>query len=261
VHTENQRILKINSGKNMTMQRNIFFIGRVFIVASLFLLSACADPNYSKVPPTVTNVAPESPAAPKLGPYKVQIGDVLDVNLYMNPELNETVTVRPDGMISTKIAEDMYVYDKTPLQITTMLKKKYKRILSDPSMTTVVRSFAPIRIYVSGEVVTPGEYLVVGQPLTLTQAIARAGGIKNSGMQDKVLIIRRGAGEKGHIFVADYFGATQGADPDKDTRLASLDVVFVPKSGVALGYVKYQQDVQQFINPGVGVGAAYTFNR
>ena len=162
-------------------------------MASLFLLSACADPNYSKVPPTLTTSAPEAPPAEKLEPYKVQIGDVLDVNLYLNPELNETATVRPDGMISTRIVEDLYVYNKTPSQITSMLKKSYKRILSDPSMTTVVRSFAPIRIYVSGEVVTPGEYLVVGEPLTLTQAIARAGGIKNSGMQDKVLIIRRGA--------------------------------------------------------------------
>jgi polysaccharide export outer membrane protein len=247
-------------GENMTRQTISYFSGRIFIMASLFLLSACADPNYSKVPPTLTTAAPEAPPAEKLEPYKVQIGDVLDVNLYLNPELNETVTVRPDGMISTKIVEDMYVYNKTPSQITAGLRKSYKRILSDPSMTTVVRSFAPIRIYVSGEVVTPGEYLVVGQPLTLTQAIARAGGIKNSGMQDKVLIIRRGAGEKGHVFIADYYGATQGADPDKDARLAASDVVFVPRSGVALEYAKYQQNVQQFVNPAVGVGAAYTVN-
>lgn len=241
----------------MTEQTIKSLFGRALIIASLFLLSSCADPNYSKVPPTLTTSAPEAPPAEKLEPYKVQIGDVLDVNLYMNPELNETVTVRPDGMISTKIVEDLYVYNKTPSQITSMLRKGYKRILSEPNITTVVRSFAPIRIYVSGEVVTPGEYLVVGQPLTLTQAIARAGGIKNSGMQDKVLIIRRGAGEKGRIFVADYYGATQGADPDKDARLAAFDVVFVPKSGVALGYQKYQQDVQQFINPSVGVGVGY----
>ncbi len=250
----------------MTEQKTIFatksFYGRALIMTSLFMLTACADPNYSKVPPTLTNVAPEAPVAPKLEPYKVQIGDVLDINLYMNPELNETATVRPDGMISTKIVEDMYVYNKTPAQITSMLKRSYKGILREPSMTTVVRSFAPIRIYVSGEVVTPGEYLVVGQPLTLTQAIARAGGIKNSGMQDKVLIIRRGAGEKGRVFLADYYGATQGADPDKDARLAPFDVVFVPKSGTALGYQKYQQNVQQFINPalGVGVGAAFNVN-
>jgi polysaccharide export outer membrane protein len=241
----------------MKKQKIKSFSGRLFIMASLFLLSACADPNYSGVPPSLTNVAPEAPPAQQLTPYKVQIGDVLDVNLYLNPELNETVTVRPDGMISTKIVEDLYVYNKTPAQITSMLKKSYKHLLRDPSMTTVVRSFAPIRIYVSGEVVTPGEYLVVGQPLTLTQAIARAGGIKNSGLQNKVLILRRGSGETEKVYVADYYAATQGADPSKDPRLAASDVVFVPKTGTALGYTKYQQNFQQFANPSVGVGVGY----
>jgi polysaccharide export outer membrane protein len=210
------------------------FLTRTVAAALLLLLSACADPNYTRVAPLATTVAPQAPPAERLESYKVQIGDVLDINLYMNPELNETVTVRPDGRISTKIVEDMYVYNKTPLRITAMLKKSYKSILRDPIVTTVVRSFAPIRIYVSGEVVTPGEYLVVGQPLTLTQAIARAGGIKNSGLQNKVLIIRRGAGEKGQVLVADYYAATQGADPDKDARLAPSDVVFVPKQALPL---------------------------
>lgn len=236
------------------------FFGRFFIIASLLLLSGCADTNYSKVPPLPTSVAAKGPVAENLESYVVQIGDVLDINLYLNPELNETVTVRPDGMISTKIVEDVYVYNKTPSKITAMLKKRYKSILRDPSMTIVVRSFAPIKIYVSGEVVTPGEFIVVGQALTLTQAIARAGGIKNSGMQKSVLILRRGAGEKEQVFVANYYGATQGADPEKDARLAPFDVVFVPKTGAALAYQKYQQNVQQFINPGVGFGLGYTLN-
>src|SRR4051812_9610910 len=101
-------------GETMKMKS---FSGRAIIIASLFLLSACADPNYGRVQPLPTSIAAEAPPALKLEAYKVQIGDVLDVNLYMNPELNETVTVRPDGMISTKIVEDLYVYNKTPAQI------------------------------------------------------------------------------------------------------------------------------------------------
>ena len=228
------------------------FLGLALIGAALLSLSACADPHYPQTPPVLTTVAPEAPAAEYLPPYRVQIGDVLDVSFYLNPEFNETVTVRPDGMISTKLVEDLPVYNKTTSRITAMLRAAYRKVLKDPAVTTVVRSFAPIRIYVSGEVVTPGEYLVVGPSLTLTQAIARAGGIKNSGMQNKVLIIRRGAGERGRIFLANYYAATQGADPNADTRLAPYDVVFVPRSGVALGYQKYQQYVQQFVNPTIG---------
>ena len=229
---------------------------RVFMALGLCLgLSACADPNYCSVAPVATNVAPVAPPAETLPEYRVQIGDVLDVNFYMNPELNETVTVRPDGMISTRIVEGLRVYNSTVPEINRKLRAAYKAVLINPTVRTVVRSYAPVRIYVSGEVNTPGEYLVVGQALTLTQAIARAGGVKNSGLQNKVLIIRRGSSEKPKIFTADYFGATQGGDPSKDTRLAPFDVVFVPKTGVAVAYTGYQQYVQQWVNP--TLGAAY----
>jgi len=218
------------------------------------LISACAQgPNYSSLPPVPSVAAPKI-FAESLETYRVQIGDVLDIGFYLNPEFNETVTVRPDGMISTKVVEQMYVYNKTIPQINKMLKKQYKRDLKDPAVSTIVRSFAPIRIYVSGEVNSPGEYVVVGQALTMTQAIARAGGIKNSGVQDKVLIIRRGESNKPALFVGDYYAATQKGDFTKDARLAANDVIFVPRSGVALTHAKYQQYLQQFITPGISAG-------
>lgn len=251
-------------GKKMTGQKTISglrSISRTVFIASFLLLSACAsDPNYSNVPRLPTAVAPQAPAAKKLAVYRVQIGDVLDIDLYLDPELSETVTVQPDGMISTKIIQNLFVYNKTTAQITHMLKNSYKRILKNPVITTVVRSFAPIKIYVSGEVVNPGEFLVVGQPLTLDQAIARAGGIKPSGLRRDILIFRRGAGENEKVYVANYYAATQGADPTKDARLAPDDVVFVPKSGAALRYQSYQQNFQQFINPAVGIGAGATIH-
>ena len=211
--------------------------------------TACAGPEYAAVPQAETTIAPMAPPAEAMGEYKVQVGDVLDFNFYLNPEFNDTVTVRPDGMVSTKIVPSLRVYNHTVPEINAMLAAAYKEVLLDPRVTTIVRSFAPIRIYVSGEVETPGEYVVVGQSLTLTQAIARAGGVKNSGDQKQVLIIRRGAGEKAQVYVADYYSATQGADPARDARLAPSDVVFVPKTGIALTHKGYQQYIQQFVNP------------
>jgi polysaccharide export outer membrane protein len=221
----------------------------IMIIAGL---AACTSPDYAAVPKAETGIAPMAPPAEALGEYKVQVGDVLEFNFYLNPEFTETVTVRPDGMVSTRIIPSLRVYNHTVPEINAMLAAAYKEVLLDPRVTTIVRSFAPIRIYVSGEVETPGEYVVVGQSLTLTQAIARAGGIKNSGEQKQVLIIRRGAGEKAQVYVADYFSATQGADPTRDARLAPFDVVFVPKTGIALTHKGYQQYIQQFVNPSLG---------
>jgi len=232
------------------------------LIAVSLLLSGCgSDPSYSNVSPVVTTAAPIAPVAENLPAYRVQIGDVLDVSFYLNPEFNETVTVRPDGMISTKVVEEMYVYNKTIGEINHMLKKSYSRDLKDPYVNTIVRSFAPIRIYVSGEVNAPGEYVVVGQALTLTQAIARAGGVKNSALWHKVLILRRGAGEKETAYVADYYAATQGGDASKDARLAADDVVYVPRTGVDETYIQYQQHVQQFINPSTGASVGLSYSR
>jgi polysaccharide export outer membrane protein len=219
-------------------------------------LSACGDPDYSKLSQAPATTFSEAPAASKLSAYKVQIGDVLDIKFYLNPELNETVTVRPDGMISTAVVDNMLVYNQTVTDINEKLKNSYSKELKNPRVTTVIRSFAPIHIYVSGEVNTPSELIVVGQAPTLTQAIARSGGIKNSGDEKQVLIIRRGAGEKAKIFVANYFEATQGGDPTKDVRLAPYDVVFIPKVGAALHYKEFQQNIQQFINPSAAIGWA-----
>ena len=204
-----------------------------------------------------TATLPAVPSVPALPAYRVQIGDVLEIKFLLNAELNETVTVRPDGMISTAVAEDVLVYNRTIREINTELKSLYAQEVKRPRISTIVRSFAPTRVYVSGEVVNPGELITVGPNLTLTQAIARAGGVKNSGRANEVLVIRRGAGDQPQLYMADYDAATQGGDPTKDARLAPFDVVFVPKIGAAEVYAGYQQYLQQFISPSFGVSGSF----
>lgn len=223
------------------------------------MLSGCSS-GYDKVPPIVANIPAVAPSAAFLNTYHLQIGDVLDIKFRLNPELDETVTVSPDGTISTQVVESLYVYDLTLKELNKKLKKEYAAELSSPQLKTIIRSFAPTRIYVSGEVVNAGEFIVVGPSLTLTQAIARAGGVKNSGDPEHVIIIRRGAGENPQVFKANYFEATQGADPSKDTRLAAYDVVFVPKSGAALTYKGYEQYFKQYVDPSISASTSYTLN-
>jgi len=234
------------------------------VLLSLFMvggLAGCeATAQIEKLPPLPTTIAPVAPAAQNVGPYHLQMGDVLDLKFPLNPELNETVTVRPDGMISTSIAADVPAYNLTVKELNAELKEAYRGQLVSPDISVVVRSFVPSRIYVSGEVASPGEFIVVGPNLTLTQAIARAGGTLNSADGKRVMVIRRGAGEEGQAFVANYFAATQGGDPSQDARLAPYDVVFVPKSGAALTYKNYQQYFQQYVTPSIGVSASYDLN-
>jgi polysaccharide export outer membrane protein len=228
------------------------------LIASLSLLpllGGCASSSpRTDIPVATGDHPPVAVLADHLEPYRLQVGDTVQVKMLLNPELDEDVQVRPDGMVSTSVAQDVPAYGKTAGELQQGLIKAYKKYLKNPEMTVVVKSFAPSKVYVMGEVSSPGEMVSVGPNMTLMQALARAGGIKNSGDEKNVLIYRRGAGEKPQVFRVDYENLTRGGDPTKDVRLASYDVVFVPRTAVADAYKSYQQSVQQFLPASIGLG-------
>ena len=193
--------------------------------------------------------------AQPLPAYRLQVGDVLDVKFPLNPELNEQVVVRPDGLISTAVAQDVPAYGLTVGTLTENLRQQYKSILVNPRLSAILRSFAPNRIYVSGEVNTPGEFITVGPNLTLSQAIARAGGLKFSANREKVFIIRRGPDDTPQAYSTDYLGVIRGSDPQGDVRLAQYDVVYVSRTGIGDAYQIANQYLLQFIPVSAGVTA------
>jgi polysaccharide export outer membrane protein len=240
----------------------IFSRGKFFpLVTLLFSLSGCiGEIPRTDLPEAPKGVTPELKMAPKLPPYRLQVGDVVDVKLMLNPELNDQVVVRPDGMISTTVVGDIPAYGRTVRQIQKDLESGYGKNLTQPRVSLIVRSFAPTRVYVIGEVNAPGEFVSVGPTLTLLQAIARAGGVKNSAETSNIIIVRHGAGDATEAYRASYHAAVTGEDPASDVRLAPYDVVYVPRTGVANVYLNYQQDIQQFLPISGGVNAVYEIN-
>lgn len=230
----------------------------VFLLVMLaFPLGGCTS-SVSRaakdIPVADAQKAPIAPLAQNLAPYRLQVGDVVEISLILNPELSEEATVRPDGMISTAVVQDVGAYGKTAGELQKNLVTAYKKQLIDPQITVVVKRFTPSRVYVLGEVEAPGEMVSIGPNMTLLQALARSGGLLNSADEKNILIFRRGAGEKSDVYRADYAGATQGALLGQDIRLAPYDVVFVPRTGVANVYKAFQQNAQQFLPASLGFG-------
>ncbi|MGE0225550.1 MAG: polysaccharide biosynthesis/export family protein [Acetobacteraceae bacterium] len=217
--------------------------------AGAIALAACSTvPELPPAPLVPAEVAPTS----ALPPYRLQVGDVLEVKLLLNPELNEEVIVRPDGHISTTVVPDAVAFGRTPADVAAELRRGYSRELTNPRVSVVVKSFAPTRIYVGGEVNSPGEFINVGPSLTLSQAIARAGGTKLSSDDAAIFIIRRGQDDM-PVFLATRYNAIKRAqDPAADVRLAPYDVVYAPKSGIAEVYAFYNQYIEQFAHPSFG---------
>lgn len=230
----------------------------VLALATLSLAGCLSAPPVGGLPQAPKNVAPQMIEASSLPAYHLQVGDVMDIKLLENPELNDQVTVRPDGYISTTVAQEIKAYGRTAGSLQQELEAAYRKQLRNPRVAVIVRSFAPTRVYVTGEVVSPGEFITVGPTLTVMQAIARAGGLKNSARVDEVLIMRRGAGEKPEMYKTDYRAAVSGADPASDVRLAPYDVVYVPRSDVGDSYLYFQQYLQQFVPSAFGL--SYSLN-
>jgi polysaccharide export outer membrane protein len=234
--------------------RNVLMVGTACALAGV---SACSP--VPQLPPAPPTPPPNVGQVDNLAPYHIQVGDVLGVRLMLNPELNEEVTVRPDGHISTTVVKDELAYGRTVPQLTSALVHDYSADLRNPRLTVVVRSFAPTRNYVAGEVVNPGEFITVGPDLTLSQAIARAGGLKEmTGDEHNVFIIRRGPNDVPEFLSVRYNSLMWAKDPTADVRLAPYDVVFVPRSGIAEVYRFFNQYLFQFVP--VSWGFSYLVN-
>lgn len=225
-------------------------------LGAMAALASCT--STSNMPPAPAVPSPSVGYVANLSPYKIQVGDILDVRLMLNPELNEEVAVRPDGYISTTVVPDELAYGRTVAELTAALRRDYSKDLHNPRVTVEVKSFAPTRIYVGGEVTTPGEYINVGPTLTLSQAIARAGGHKPSGDIHEVFIIRRGPNDVPEFLSTRYNSVIGGSDATADVRLAPYDVVYVPKTGVAEVFTFFNQYFQQFVP--VSWGFSYLVN-
>jgi polysaccharide biosynthesis/export protein len=220
------------------------------------VLAACT--TTSNMPPAPPIPEPTAGYVSSLPAYRIQVGDVLDVRLMLNPELNEEVAVRPDGHISTTVVPDEVAYGRSVPELTAALRQDYSKDLRNPRISVIVKSFAPTRIYVGGEVNNPGEFINVGPTLTLSQAIARAGGHKVRGDSQSIFIIRRGPNDMPQFFATRYDSVIHGRDPLADVRLAPYDVVYVPKTGIAEVFDFFNQYVQQFVP--VSWGFSYLVN-
>ena len=218
---------------------------RPLALAASLIVAGCGTVNTHHMPyaPPVPDVAFVVPAAP----YRIRIGDTLSIRLPLSPELDEEATVRPDGGISATLDPDEHAAGRTVPELEAVLDHAYKHQLIAPQIAVVVKSSSPIRVFVAGAVSQPGEIKTDQNEISLTQAIASAGGVRLAADENRVFILRHGADGKPMFLATRYKDVIDGTNPTADVQLASGDVVMVPKSSIAMGYSYWNQYVQQFV--------------
>ena len=158
--------------------------------------------------------------------YWVKPGDVLEISVWGEEELQNTVLVTPDGMFSFPLVGHVNAKQKTTAEIQEVVKQRLSRYISNPAVTVSLQEINGNTIYVIGQVKNPGAF-VMTHDVDVMQALSMAGGTTPFAAVNDILILRRGpAGQVALPF--RYSEVSKGRNLVQNIRLESGDVVVVP---------------------------------
>ncbi len=245
--------------------KKTFFI---LATAALLLLAACSTQQQAMksdvqaVPPAMAQAVPAKSQNPTASSgYLIQAGDQLDIKFFYNPELNESVIVRPDGKVSLQLVDEVQAAGVSPSQLDQVLTREYSRELKKPMVTVIVRSFTGQRIYVGGEVTRQG-LVDLSTGMTALQAVITAGGLMETAKPEGVIVIRKGPEDQPIPIRVDLKQAFSAENAGADFQLKPYDVIYVPKTWIAKANKFVNQYVQNLLlYRGISFGFSYQVNR
>jgi polysaccharide export outer membrane protein len=123
--------------------------------------------------------------------YQLGSGDKIRVEVYKEPQLSQSLQVRPDGKITMPLIGDMTAAGLTPAQLRDQIGTALKDYLNNPVVSVIVVDALASTVYVMGEVNKPGTIALTG-PTTVVQALAMAGGFKDFAKTGDIRILRQG---------------------------------------------------------------------
>ena len=177
-----------------------------------------------------TDFAQEADNIPE---YRLGFGDIIEIKFFNNSEFNETITVRPDGRISLQKVGELLVLGRTPVEVDSVITKIYAEFVINPEVTVIVREFGGLQAFVLGEVEKPGGYPLT-KNMTILQALAVAGGTKNSAKLNSVMVLRKdqtGGIAATKVNLKNLFKADHISEFVKNNlEIHPQDIIYVPKT-------------------------------
>jgi protein involved in polysaccharide export with SLBB domain len=165
--------------------------------------------------------------------YQVMPSDILEVSFPLSTELNQIVTVQPDGFITLANLGSVYVQGQTTPQLVETLKKAYAKILHDPIIAVDLKNFQTPEYTIFGQVGRPGKYQL-RRDTTISQAIAIGGGLLPSAKYQAFLLRRVSASSDWmEVKKLNVKALVHGKDLSEDIQLQPDDMVYVPEAFIA----------------------------
>lgn len=158
--------------------------------------------------------------------YVICPNDVLSITVWKEPSLSSaTLPVRPDGMISMPLLNDVHAAGFTPMKLADTIQTKLKEFIRNPQVSIVMTEVNSQRVYLLGEVAKPGPVPLISG-LTVLQAISTAGGLSQFANSKKIYVLRNEAGEQRKI-AFNYKQALKG-ESNQNVSLRAGDTIVVP---------------------------------
>ncbi|HET6372721.1 MAG TPA: polysaccharide biosynthesis/export family protein [Candidatus Polarisedimenticolia bacterium] len=187
-----------------------------------------APPTFEKVPDQENTalVQPQPAGAlPAGGPYLLEVEDKLDISVYGEMDLQHVeIPVRPDGMISFTFIGDVLAAGRTIEEVREEMTRRLGQYLRSPQVTVIAKEFAQKKVFVGGEVKSPGILYLGGKEGTLLDALYKVGLTTSEASLDGAYIMRGN-----RLVAADFKGLVKG-DITRNVRLMDQDIIFVPEN-------------------------------
>jgi polysaccharide export outer membrane protein len=176
--------------------------------------------------------------------YVLQREDVLFLSFPLTPELNQTVTIQPDGYINLQNSGSVYAQGLTVPILIDAIKRAYAGVLRDPIIDVDLQDFQKSFFTVSGQVGKPGKYELRADT-TAAEAIAIAGGLLPTAKM-QVFLLRKASAQWFKVEKLDMKDVYNGKKTSEDALIRPGDMVFVPETGIT----KFRKFVPYGVNAG-----------
>ncbi|MGA2842367.1 MAG: polysaccharide biosynthesis/export family protein [Steroidobacteraceae bacterium] len=158
--------------------------------------------------------------------YTVKPGDILKVSVWKEPDLQGPILIRPDGGFSFPLVGEVDGRGKTVAELQVIMTQRLSKYISDPVVSVSVTEIHGNKVYVIGQVVKPGEF-IVNPSVDVMQALSMAGGMTAFASLANIIILRHNGTTRTALHF-DYTDVAKGKKFTDDIQLQSGDVVVVP---------------------------------
>ena len=202
----------------MTMRRILVFVLGLTIMATMIATDAGAQ---QPAGPPKGRPLPAGLVDSKIGPE-----DVLSISVWKNEAMSRVLPVRPDGMISLPLLDDIMAAGLTPMELRNVLAQKLTEYVPSPSVTVIVNDVHSFKVSVIGEVVKPARYELKSRTSVL-DVLALAGGFNQFAARTRIVVLRQ-EGDKKVRIPFNYNRVTAGSADEENIYLRPGDIVLVP---------------------------------